>query len=222
MKNIAKSLVVAGALALTGVASAAMEDMGLYLGADYKHNWMTSKSFIETNGTWFAKSYPGASLYVGSRFHENFGVELGYDFSKKKSKALTFNPFAAGQNQIKSTASFRGPRLDLNAYMPMDNCFDLIGSIGFGLVKPTISFSNVNMTAANFDRNYADVSGKQKMVLRLGFGAQYMATENIGVRGMIRLENTSSLRANGANLTDAGKKPFKDTTSLNLGAFYKF
>ncbi|MFM8454034.1 MAG: outer membrane beta-barrel protein [Gammaproteobacteria bacterium] len=228
MKNIAKSLVVAGALALTGVASAMIDDLNPYLGLDYKHSW--SHKRVQMTGSdqdVLAKTFPGGSVYLGSRFHENFGVELGYDFSKKKEQTFRM-PALSGINaagDVKSKLAFSGARFDLNAYLPLDNCFELVGSLGLGWVKPRLSFENVSLTQAGFNSlGFNQVSTKHKVVARLGAGAQYMVNDNIGLRGLVRWENTSKLRVSNDNVQweDDEKKLFSDTTSVNLGVFYKF
>lgn len=63
-------------------------------------------------------------------------------------------------------------------------------------------------------------SSKTKTVARIGVGANYMLTDMFGLRAKLNWENTERLKANFNNAGDV--KPFKNTTSLTLGAFAQF
>lgn len=193
MKNIAKSLVIAGALASTGVASAAMDELNPYVGVDYKHTWI--KAHNKKNQPLFKKNYPGANVYVGTKLHENVGLEVGYDFTKKQKKTDQ-----ASTNKV----HFKGFGLDLNAYLPVDNCFEVIGTAGLSHKK------------AKVESTTAVKSNKSKLIARFGAGAQYMVADNVGLRGLVRWENTARFKST------TKEKLFKDAVALNLGVFYKF
>ncbi len=230
MKQIAKSLVIAGAIvAASSVSADMMADFNPYIGADYYQAWMKPKG--DYNQV-LPKDFPGATLYVGTKFHENFGVELGYDWSAQKKKDFNLpanaNFFGTVQNAFSGTAKVRrtGGHLDLVGFLPVAECFDLIGSVGFGWVQTKIDTGTV--TNANVSRRGSAVnslSGKGRGVFRIGVGGSYMVTEMIGLRAKLGWESTSSLRVNGnQNFTTLGmpNNPYKGTTSLTLGAFVKF
>ncbi len=230
MRNIVKSLVIAGTLMATGSAVAELNDISPYIGVDYYQPWMRGK------GDWnlvFPKTYPGATLYVGTKFHEFFGLELGYDWGSRKTKNWVLpagSPFMG--NTLTTTLSGNtkirrsGGHLDLVGFLPVAECLELTGSVGFGWVQPKItsSFSVTPGTTSNSSA-LASVSGKGRGVFRVGVGASYMVTEMVGVRAKVGWEGTSTLRVNGnALFTSLGydKKAFKGTTAMSVGAFVKF
>src|SRR5689334_1025401 len=103
MKNKLKKGVMGTAIAMAMAGNSLMaETMDVvnvcpYLGLDYYHAYMKPKN------SWaqiFPKSYPGLTFYVGTKFHENFGLELGYDWSIEQSKKWTL---ATGQRFFNST-----------------------------------------------------------------------------------------------------------------------
>jgi len=214
MKNIVTGAVVVGAMLAAGNAAADMGDMKPYVGVDYYHVMMKGKKSIDLPGFGnvdltkaLPKSYPGASIYAGIKFMENFGAELGADFSKKKSATVT-----DGVDTVKNEVKRNGGHLDLVGFWPLNDCFNLIGSLGAGMAKPkfTTTFNNVGVP----------VSSKTEMFARIGAGASYMLTDMFGLRGKINWENTSRLKANIANTGEF--KPFKDTVSFTVGAFAQF
>ena len=239
MKHIAKSLVITGAMIAAGCANAdVIADFNPYIGADYYQAWMKPKGDYNQL---LPKDFPGATLYVGTRFHESFGVELGYDWSARKKKDISI---ASGTSQFGSTVGANqsltgttkvrrsGGHLDLVGFLPVADCFDLIGSVGFGWVQTKITTNVVtpgtavnNAATNNRASAVSSLSGKGRGVFRVGVGASYMVTDMVGLRGKLGWESTSSLRINGnQNFTALSfqNKPYKGTTSLSLGAFVKF
>lgn len=230
MKHLAKSLVVAGAVLAAGSASAGMMgDISPYIGIDYQQSWMKGNDDYRKL---FPDNYKGASLYVGTKFHEYFGLELGYDWSAREKEnlnlAATDTLFGSqlgaamtGEVKVRRT----GGHLDLVGFLPVADNFELTASLGYGWVQPKIE-AVVNNPAANVNNSaLASLSGKGKSVFRVGVGGSYMLTDMVGLRARLGWESTSSLRVKGnsdfqnLNITT---KAFKGTTSLRVGAFVKF
>lgn len=230
MKHLAKSLVVAGAVLAAGSASAGMMgDISPYIGIDYQQSWMKG------NGDWrkvFPDNYKGASLYVGTKFHEYFGLELGYDWSAREKENLnlaagstlfgnTLTAAATGTAKVRRT----GGHLDLVGFLPVADNFELTASLGYGWIQPKVEMT-INNPAANVNNSaLASVSGKGKSVFRVGVGGSYMLTDMVGLRARLGWESTSSLRLKGNTDFTNGRydtKGFKGTTSLRVGAFVKF
>jgi hypothetical protein len=227
MKNIFRGITVLGALA--GV-TAANADMGYcwepYVGLEYKYQIMKGKD------DWskvLPKNFHNLGIFVGDRFMKNVGVELGYERSLRKTKDASFavtdtffggNPGAATTTSAKvRLSSFH---LDLMGYMPLgDDDFELIGTIGLASAKPKVDISN------NPTTGFETVSGKRKTLPRIGFGAQYQEEGSMfGVRGLVRWEGTSRLRANLGTLTNtfpnASTKIYKSGVSLAVAGFVSF
>jgi opacity protein-like surface antigen len=214
MKNIVKGALVVGAMLVAGSAAAYMDDVKPYVGVDYYQAYMKAKNGALQNA--FPKSYPGASIYAGIKFMENVGAELGADFSKDKSQTAVFSAgtagMPAGATSVKNEVKRNGGHLDLVGFVPLNSCFNLIGSLGAGMLKAKIT-STPNVGSV-------PVSSKTRTVARIGVGASYMLTDMFGLRAKLNWEGTSALKANINNSGDV--KPFKDTTSFTIGAFAQF
>lgn len=233
MKQIAKSLVIVGAMLAAGSAAADMDDFHPFAGVDYLQAWMPAKGSITTFSgplrtdtinakSIFRSSLPGATVYVGSKFTDCFGVELGWDSSLSSRKKTATSP-STSPFPYTYIAKVRreGFHADLMGFLPMD-CWNLFATLGIGSIKAKISDQSlVADTAANQALLNAGtplpLSSKRKSVLRLGVGASYMFTDMFGVRAKLGWEGTNALRVKYINGTSA--KVFKDTTTLALGLF---
>jgi len=234
MKNIAKTFMTASALILAGNASANfIVDLGPYIGADYYYVNMKGSGDYPLV---FPKSYPGASAYLGTKFNDNFGIELGFDCSAQQKRDWNI---PLGQSLFNSTTTKafsgttkirrQGGHLDMLAFLPITDYFEVFGTIGYGWIKAKIEQNNLsitNDTTAPFNASaIASIKGKGKSVFRTGFGVLSMITDSVGLRATLGLETTSSLHVNGDNaFTNNGYslKGFKESYSLAVGAFFKF
>jgi hypothetical protein len=232
--KLVKGLLVAGAvLTANGVSADMMGDINPILGVDYYQAWMKGKNSF---ANFFPKSYPGATVYVGAKFHENFGVELGYDVSGRQKHNWTLAQGSTFFGTTNTNATYTGTtkvrrsggHIDLVGYLPVMECVDLTASVGYGWLKTKIdsTFSLANPAASGSASTIASFKGKNKGVFRLGVGANFMVTDMVGFRGKVSWENTSALRVNStptAALTGLiPNKAFKDTIALAVGAFVKF
>jgi len=185
----------------------------------------------------------GGSVFVGARFMEYLGLEFGYTDLFAKTRNHTFAPGEnffrngdTGRAETKVTTRFSSGYVDLNGYYPcFDGCFDFIGSLGVSAMEPRVNIDIVNFGEGDTGFNIDDgnrlerIKGVPKAIFRLGAGAQYMFCDCVGLRGMIRFENTSALRFRvpGERFTapfntDALRRPFKDSVSVALGVFAAF
>jgi len=240
MKHIAKSLVIVGAMAAAGSAFADFGDINPYVGADYQQAFMaTHRPFNHAK-----KSFPGVNLYVGTKFHENFGVELGYNLSKNQSKKFTLgagdlvgavntaNTRVAAGTTVAGTIKQKrsGAFFDLVGFLPAGDCFELLGSLGLGWVKTGIAgkdfASSTAVSNTAIVSAFNNLSAKNKMVYRLGLGGSYMVTDMVGLRVKVGYESTSRLRLQDKNssLSTLGisTKKFTDSVTATAGLFVKF
>jgi hypothetical protein len=235
MKQVVKSLVVVGAMLAAGTAAADMDmDFRPFVGVDYLQAWMEGKGTMPNSNVAgqnaFKKSYPGATVYVGTKFMDNLGLELGWDTSSAKTRTSTGAVAAngatiAGSGVTLSNKTKRsGFHVDLVGFMPVD-CWELFGSLGYGSVKAKVSNQTATFTGttpaqqAAFNTAYP-LSSKQKGVFRLGVGASYMFTDMFGLRAKLGWESTNNLRLTAANGTKVNL--FKNSTTLALGAFVRW
>lgn len=250
MKHALKNIVFLGAALTSGLAAAEWNnDLCNNVGVDYK--WTN----IKGSGGYasvFPKSSSGASIYYGNRFSENFGVELGYDWSGKKSRSFTTTtPFTTLitdifddeiasipetlTTTINTNLRLSQLRLDFNGYMPV-GCegLELLGSVGIGFVSSRINQTiletesggsvidgGITFTSPALSTTRNLSSSTTKTIWRLGVGAQYMMTCNVGIRGMYRYEGLSGLKVKNIDTlrTTSG---FKNSSAFTLGLFYKF
>ena len=140
------------------------------------------------------KNKPGVNVFVGARFTEHLGAELGFGFISKVKSGVQLNRQAS--NKISNLYA------DVLGFMPVASKVDLIGSLGIGRLKSKPDVSSFTFT------NKAALT-KTKVGLRAGLGAQYNITENWGTRAMVRYQK--------------GNKNFlKSNTSVSVGALYTF
>jgi hypothetical protein len=221
-------------LFLTGsiAASEPTQPFYPYFGLEFK--WQNTEGKKDWNKL-ISKSYPGATLYVGERFAKHAGIEIGYSETTRKTRTHTF---ATGENffnngntagaQTKTSLKFRTAYFDLNGYYPLNKSFELIGSIGGGLIRPSVK---IGTTGFRFNDAIALAATKAKIkgLIRLGAGVQFLFTDCINIRGMLRWESTSLYRVDGfynsqqtSIHTNSLRHLFKDTYSANIGLFIKF
>lgn len=173
------------------------DDMNFYVGGDLgysKHGYSSElKDTVALANGKIKSKVPTFGLFVGGKFHENFGAEIGYTFFKKAK--ITF-PVAALDSSIKTDNMYA----DALGYMPVASCCDLIGSVGIGRIKLKASGVALN-------------GSEHKVGFRLGAGAQYKFADHFAARAMIRYQN-ANIKANN------GTKLYKNNTAINLGLTY--
>lgn len=236
MKTIVKSLI--GALAISaagGVNAYLIDEFSAFVGVDYYQAWMKARNSYTQ--IFPRNSYPGASVYVGTRFQDCFGIEIGFDWSGTKKRdwslsngATIFGGTVAGTMTGSSKVKRSGGHLDVIGYLPVCNCFELFGSLGYGWVQSKIHITNIAVngvlgTPTLQSEALASLSGKGRSVFRLGFGASYLITPCVGIRAKFGWETTSTQRFNGnaaARSLGYGSKGFRDSTTLAVGAFLNF
>lgn len=181
-----------GAL-LSGIVCA--DDMKFYVGGDLGYNKLgyTSdfKQFNSLAGIKDKSKSPSATIVVGVRTHENFGAEVGYTFYKK----VKFNSIATG-NEVYNI-KLNDIHVDLLGYMPINECFEVIGSFGAGRYNQKETYV--------VGQNTKESLG----ALRLGAGVQYKFDEHFATRAMVRY-----------NVLGTKNQDIKNVTSLNLGLTY--
>lgn len=149
-------------------------------------------------------SYPGGTIYVGSKFHEIFGLELGYNRTARRHKTRLTRP----RNQHGS-ARLTSYSIDANFYFQIvPFCWEMFGGPGIESMKARIRVDGpfIGQTSQFDTRGH---------VWRFGVGTQYIFPNSIGVRALGRYESTELLKIN-------GEKIMKTSLSASLGLFYKF
>lgn len=194
-----KLIAAACGLLVSGVVCA--DDMKFYVGGDLGYNklgyYNDLKNYIGSfTGGKIKSKVPSLGLLGGINFHENFGAEVGYDFYRKAKASFTNY---AGDYGMK----LQNMHLDVLGYVPFNQCFDFVGSVGVGQAR----VKEINDTWSNGN------SGEKynKIGFRLGAGMQYNIDCNFAARAMVGYQQV-------------GKKNslpwLQNLTSVKLGLTY--
>lgn len=202
-----------------------------FYGADYYRVWMKGRNHY--SGL-FPHAYIGATLYAGTKLCDNLGLELGYDWSSRRSRRwrLTrgqpfFNTIVPRTFGGETRISRHGPHLDVVGFIPLPECFEFFASLGYGWVKPKIVFAAISISEPATPQSSAIVSlkGKAHGVLRLGTGISLIFADMVGIRFKLGWETTSSLSISGSSLfSQLGfvKRGFRDSFTAAIGGFVRF
>lgn len=184
-----------GLLTATGLVNAQTnKGMGFNLGAELSViNKPSINKDIEAEG--FKKNKIGMNFFLGSRFDENFGVELGYGFITKTKEF--------GDDGVIATHKVRNMYIDALGYVPVASSVDLIGTVGVGRFKSKLESPEPE------DAAFINSANKAKVGLRVGLGAQYNFCSNLSGRAMLRYQK-------------GNKNFFKSNTSVSVGGVYTF
>lgn len=211
MKMKLASIALLGATITSGAVFADC-DPSFYVGAEAQFNKFNKKTNIDriftlgNQNPLRKNSATGGGIFVGSRLHENFGVEVGASLSRaiKGSWDQTVNGI---RNRGNATVRTNNIFVDAMGYLPVTNEVDLIGSLGVGVLTSRISSNNIQ-TQPLVITNSKLTARSTKAGVRAGVGVQYKFDENIGARLMARFQQ--------------GNHVVKSNTQLGLGLFYQF
>lgn len=199
-----------------------------YAGVEYQYQ------HIKANSTWhnayiLPANFNNYSLFVGVKYHPNFGIELGYYHYFKYAQAQSFvgefnnvpvpsNPLVIGQMRM------RGWSADWNAHYFLDPKFNVFALIGAVTYDPLLNF--VTNDTSNFGLAISSVHGKNKTMLRLGVGAEYLE-KWWGVRSRIMWDRgTQSMELNVAQAQTLfpaiTPQAFNQSFVVTLGVFLRF
>lgn len=175
----------------------ALEDLCPYVGAEAQ---LRSMSFDRNHGAnVFKKRFTQGNAFMGIRWNEYFGLELGYETSVKASRTvnlvpgqIAFGPTIEDLQTRYSTTRLYGPHANFLGYWPA-NCsnLDLIGTLGLVYLKAHLSSNLVVRGAAVATPPQPRTFKQTKLIARIGGGVQYAFSECIKTRGMVIWENTS-------------------------------
>ena len=140
-------------------------EKGLYLGADYTY---THFNYKDTLSSITAENYNGYEPYIGYQFNKNMAFELGYSGMLSESK---------NSGPVSVDTKFWSFYGDLVGKYPINRSLSLLGSIGYE--RLTVD-NNINSSFGG-----SSVS-KDTNAGRLGLGAEWMVTPNVGLRGVVR------------------------------------
>lgn len=225
---LTKSVMAAGIFGLSmaaNTASASFGDVKFYAGAGLDYNTyrisQAAKSDFDVRNT--ANGMGLAVPVIGLKFHENFGLEMGYSFNKKfKFEGGT----GAADNKHTTNFKVKNMYVDLMGFMPLIDSFDLIGGIGLGRLTTKSDHLDV-INGAN--KGTLPLTVKNKTSWRVKLGTQYNCTANLAFRALATYQNAGSKYQVGAGNVGAlayqasqENKLVKNMKSIGLSAIYSF
>lgn len=159
-----------------------------YIGLDIA----TSKIDFGTDD-WVVDNYNGGyeyhdnknetlSFVVGAKFNKYIGVEAFYQKSEENEKKTIWD---AGNAEVieEDKLSYTSMGVDVIGYMPVNQEFELLASLGLGQYDFESSYEDSII-------GYGSVGGEKKdfdsLGIRLGIGAQYNFNEHFALRAMAR------------------------------------
>ena len=159
-----------------------------YIGLDIA----TSKIDFGTDD-WVVDNYNGGyeyhdnknetlSFVVGAKFNKYIGVEAFYQKSEENEKKTIWD---VGNAEVieEDKISYTSMGVDVIGYMPVNQEFELLASLGLGQYDFESSYEDSII-------GYGSVGGEKKdfdsLGIRLGIGAQYNFNEHFALRAMAR------------------------------------
>ncbi len=176
--NMKKSLLLASVAASLFAVNANAIDFKPYVGLDYSYTKASTNDVVVENvyvpSEFYEDTFNSFSINTGVKLNKNFGLEIFYQKSateEGKTSTLIIGGTPLATDKIET--SFDAFGLDAQGYLPINDKFDLIGSIGLG--KYDFEMKGFGTKASEDEVGY-----------RLGIGAQYNINENFALRGMAR------------------------------------
>lgn len=195
-----KTLLLAGVASLFAMNVNAVE-FKPYVGIDYTYSQASTNDVVvegvSVPSELYEDTFNSFVLNVGAKLNKNFGFEAFYQKSSKEEGQIT--TLVIGGTPVatdKIETSFDAFGLDAQGFLPVNEKFELIGSVGLG--KYDFEMKGFGTEASEDEIGY-----------RLSAGAQYNINENFALRGMARYVIIDS---------DA----VDDMTEFSIGARYTF
>jgi hypothetical protein len=197
-----------------------------YIGVEYQYQHIKGTSpdwsrFMPSN-------FSNKGFFLGNKYHENFGIEIGYYHSLKKSQSSTLatkfgGVTASGTTLVIAQMRNKGFSIDWDIYYPLDSKFNIMAIVGFVTMHPKVEIYTAGST--NLGAALRTVSGRNKAIFRLGAGAE-LVEKNWGARMKFLWDDTQKLYLNvdqvGKFFPSITKYAFKQAITATFGLFYRF
>ena len=209
-----KQLLTAAAL-VAFVTSAHAEDSVVfkpYVGVDVQRSVYSYNDNYDAGGGAFLDgdliledALNGMNIHIGSRVHENVGVELGYFRTKEEGKTIangsTVGPGTVATADFTTKTKSSGFTLDALGYVPVDEQkrFELIGTAGVSWTKAEIEAVVPGAGSGSVDDSEVGFS--------VGGGAQFNVTDRVNIRGLARYQT--------ADFSDVADRAWTYSVGLN-------
>lgn len=177
----------------------------------------------------FPKYYFAGNVYAGFKFHENFGFELGYEQTERRTITHTLNhihrfytvdliDFSFSRSMKFQTAHFMA-----SYYIQLIHCFDLMLSYGMGFIRSKTRAVMHAGLKTDVEQALINLRLPTRGISKARIGLVWHLAPFYGVRGFIGYDNTSQISIRNVERVFARHNitnhTFRDTLSINFGFF---
>jgi hypothetical protein len=199
-----------------------------YVGLEYQYE------HIKAHGDYhllLPANFQYGSLFLGAKWHKNFGAEIAYYRSLKTSQNQFqyYNWGGSTVSGITSTiarTSFKGFSADLDIYYPLDPEFNIYAVLGLVTMHETLTVSATG--SSDLAPALSLLSGKNTTVPRVGAGVEYIWRHHWGLRSRMLWVYTQNIKLNvaAAQAEDPSHyiypKAYLQAVEATVGVFYIF
>lgn len=210
---------------VTARSSSGFKVLAPYVGLEYQYEHIKP---APTYHQILSANYQTGNVFVGLKYHKNFGIEIGYYNSLKTSQQQNENNNFNGLvpstvTPLLTRTRFKGFSFDFDIYYALDPKFNIYAVLGFVSMHPTITFQ----ASGNSDlaQAFPLIKTQNKTVPRLGVGWELLE-QHWGIRSRVLWVNTQSVRFNVdaaqalyPGITDS---PYLQAIQVTAGIFYRF
>lgn len=196
-----------------------------YLGIEYQYEHIKSR---DPYHLLLSANFQYANLFLGAKYHKNFGVEIGYYRSLKTSQnQFQFynwgGQLASGITAAISRTSFKGFSFDWSGYYKLDPDFNIFASLGLVTMHETLTVSATG--SSDLAPAIGLISGKNTTAPRVGGGVEYLYG-HWGLRSRLFWVYTQNIKLNvtaaQAIVPTIKEKAYLQAVEATVGIFYRF
>lgn len=220
-------LIISALLASYSGTSNAMdfEQIDYYVALDGQYNSVNLRPVWENL---FKDHAFGADVALGVRPSTYYGLELGFQWTTRKSNAYTLanngvlgglTNNSGGNLRIDSQLRMLSTSLDLNGYLPIKDTWEALGYVGVGWARFKPKF-NLSAAGTNFDTLHS-LKSKTRSYLRVGVGLQGLVTETVGIRLKAGYNSLGKVKFRNKNAQNTANDSIaKSGYTVGLGAYF--
>lgn len=195
-----------------------------YLGIEYQYEHIKSR---DPYHLLLSANFQYANLFLGAKYHKNFGVEIGYYRSLKTSQnQFQFynwgGSLASGITAAISRTSFKGFSFDWSAYYQLDPDFNVFASLGLVTMHETLEAYATG--SSDLAPAIGLLTGKNTTVPRIGGGVEYLYG-HWGLRSRLFWVYTQNVKLNSAAaqaiVPTIKNNPYLQAIEATVGVFYR-
>ncbi len=195
-----------------------------YGGIEYQYEHIKSR---DPYHLLLSANFQYANLFVGAKYHKNFGLEIGYYRSLKTSQnQFQFynwgGQLASGITAAISRTSFKGFSFDWSGYYKLDPDFNVFASLGLVTMHETLTASATG--SSDLAPAIGLLKGKNTTVPRVGGGVEYLYG-HWGLRSRLFWIYTQNVKLNvtasQALVPTIKEKAYLQAVEATVGIFYR-